>query len=110
MKSQITKQSLQNHHLDLNNLVKKINENYLFLKTTWLLSKQIQNNDQPHLIVNYYLPSKILKLKLRVPHFQIPWIITTNLKNPVLTKHFLAKLKQFDQLIKLYQLSHKNLE
>ena len=111
MKSQINKQSLQNHHLDLNNLVKIINENYLFLKTTWLLSisKQTQTQDQPHLIINYYLPSKILKLKLSIPQFQIPWTITTKLQNPVLTNHFLAKLAQFDQLIKLYQLSHKNL-
>lgn len=105
MKNALLLQTMHNHHHDLQDLVNLINENHLFLKTTWLLSGEDWNSEKPNLIVSYNLTSKILKLKLLLPDFQSPWIINTSLKNPVLSKYFLVRLKQFDDLIKLYQLS-----
>ena len=65
-------QTMQNHHQDLHEIVNLINENYLFLKTTWLLSADDLNNEKPNLIVIYNLTSKILKLRLSIPDFQSP--------------------------------------
>ena len=105
MKNALLLQTMHNHHQDLQDFVNLINENHLFLKTTWLLSGEDLNDEKPNLIVSYNLTSKILKLKLLLPDFQNPWIINTSLKNLILNNHFLVKLKQLDDLIKLYQLS-----
>lgn len=102
----ITRQHLHNHHSDLKFIVQAINEHYLFLKTTWSLSRSNRSNYKaPYLDFKYDPNDQKGVIILHLPLLSDPWSCDFKISPTKIDQINHIWLRQTDELIKMYQLA-----